>query len=240
MHRLSPGNTDALFLLVRAWSGAAVAFIEDDYEVALDSGDEALAEHHKARARAAHDRAVHYGGLLLELKVSGFREAKRNYQTIRDYALRFDSADAVDLLTVGQAWLSRISFSPDDQSLVAETYVGATLVERAVELDENVGGGMGAMVLGAYHARFAMAELDESQKWFEKALRIQEGKVLITQFQMAKTYYCMRVDRTNYERQLRYVLDRGDVSPERRFLNLIAKRRAARYLTKERMADCGF
>src|SRR5215510_9765460 len=53
MHELAPDNEDALFLLTKGWTAATFAFIEDDYEAAVDADDEARAEYHRARARAA-------------------------------------------------------------------------------------------------------------------------------------------------------------------------------------------
>src|SRR5258707_5177940 len=72
MHELAPDNEDALFLLTKGWTATAFAFIEDDYEMAVDADDEARAEYHRARARAAYDRAIHYGVTLLEMRAKGF------------------------------------------------------------------------------------------------------------------------------------------------------------------------
>src|SRR5260370_27348691 len=58
MHELAPDNEDALFLLTKGWTATSFAFIEDDYETAVDADDESRAEYHRARARAAYDRAL--------------------------------------------------------------------------------------------------------------------------------------------------------------------------------------
>src|SRR5262249_31056141 len=64
MHVLAPNNEDALFLLTKGWTATGFAFIEDDYEVAVDADDEPRAEYQRARARAAYDRAIQYGVTL--------------------------------------------------------------------------------------------------------------------------------------------------------------------------------
>jgi hypothetical protein len=85
-----------------------------------------------------------------------------------------------------------------------------------------------------------MAELDQSQKQFLRAIELTRGGALLAKFNMAKTYYCMKGDKASYEKTLREVIDAGDVLPEQRLQNTIAKRRARRYLGKPRMAACGF
>ena len=50
----------------------------------------------------------------------------------------------------------------------------------------------------------------------------------------------MKGDKENYVKTLNEVVEAGDVFPEQRLTNTIAKRSAKRYLGKERMKDCGF
>src|SRR5204862_8112678 len=68
MHELAPDNEDALFLLTKGWTATTFAFIEDDYEMAVATEDDARAEYHPARARAAYDRPIPYGAALLALR----------------------------------------------------------------------------------------------------------------------------------------------------------------------------
>jgi hypothetical protein len=65
MHRLAPDNEDALYMLTQAWVGYGFAFAEDDMEIAVDAGNDALADYHKERAKMAYERAVGYGLELL-------------------------------------------------------------------------------------------------------------------------------------------------------------------------------
>jgi hypothetical protein len=62
----------------------------------------------------------------------------------------------------------------------------------------------------------------------------------MTKVQFAAKYYCVKGDQATYERLLNEVLQAGDVLPEARLSNAIAKRRAKRYLSRERMKLCGF
>src|ERR1035438_5247380 len=65
MHKLAPDNEDALILLLQGWAGYGFAFAQDDYEVADEANDDAVADYHKKRARMAYDRAIFYGLELL-------------------------------------------------------------------------------------------------------------------------------------------------------------------------------
>src|SRR5262249_15300656 len=145
-----------------------------------------------------------------------------------------------DLLWMGQAWLSKVNVSKDDPAAIGELYVGEAILDRSVELDETAAFASGHMALGVYHARTAMAELEESRKHFERAIQLTSGKALLVKFQKARTYDCMKGDKRSYEKTLHEVLDAGDVLPEQRLQNAIAKRRARRYLSESRMSNCGF
>jgi hypothetical protein len=241
MHKLAPDNEDGLYMLMKAWSGAGAGFIEDDWEAADDAGDEALAEYHRTRARAAYDRAIHYGVELLEKTAEGFEKAKRNEETIKGYLANFtDKEDAPTLLWLGQAWLSRVNVSKDMPEYIGELFVGEALVRRSVELDETAAYALGHVILGAFHARTASAELDDSYKHFQRAVELTGGKALMAKFQLARTYFCMKADKASYEKTLNEVVDAGDTLPEQRLQNTIAKRRARRYLGKARESNCGF
>jgi tetratricopeptide (TPR) repeat protein len=240
MHQLAPDNEDALFLLTKGWTATGFGFIEDDYEMAIDADDEAKADYHRARARAAYDRAIQYGVALLQMRAPGFDKAKNNASSIKQYLAAFEKRDAITLLWVGQAWLARVNMAKDDPAIVAELHVGEAILERSVALDETAAYANGHAALGSYHARTAMAELDVAQKHFARAIQLTQGKALLPKFHFARSYYCMKGDKANYEATLREVVDAPDALPEQRLQNTIAKRRARRYLGKSRMANCGF
>ena len=209
----------------------------------MESGDEVMAEYHLLRTRAGFERARFYGVELLGHHAEGFQEAKRNQETIRAWLVEnFDDPElAEDLLWIGYAWIGHVAASKEVPEIVGELYVGAEIIKRSVELDETVQYGTGHIVLGAYHARTAMAELDDSKKHFERALEINEGKFLSTQLNMAKAYYCVTQDKENYVKALNEVLEAKDPLPEARLPNTIAKRRARRYLGNPVWQEpCGF
>ena len=247
MHYLAPENENALFLLTKGWTGATFGFIEDQMEQAEDAeGTESpLYKYHQARARAGYDRAIFYGLELLEMRNEGFKDSRKNDETIKAWLANFTTPeDAPNLFWTGYAWMAKVNVrdtsSEEASAAVGDLFIGVAMVERAVELDEGYNYGTAHIALGSYHARTAMAELDEAKKHFDKAIALSGGKVLMAKFQLAAKYYCMKGDKEGYVKTLNEVVSAGDVLPEQRLSNTIAKRRARRYLGATRMKNCGF
>jgi hypothetical protein len=244
MHYLAPENEDALFMLVKGWGGATYGFIEDELEQVEDTQglDSDLYRYHQARAKAAYERAVHYGLELLAKKNAGFAQARRNDETMKAWLATFNDPeiDAPNLFWTAYAWMSKTNVVKDDPAVVADLFIGVAMMERAVALDETYMYGTGHVVLGAYNAASAMSDLAASKKHFDRAMQINGGKHLLTKFNYAAKYHCMKGDRPSYEKLLTEVVEAGDVMPEQRLQNTIAKRRAKRYLGKERLRNCGF
>ncbi len=242
LHYLAPENKDGLFLLTKGWTGATFAFIEDQMEQAEDAedSDSPLYAYHQGRARAGYDRAIAYGIELLEMTTPDFAAAKRNDATIKEWLDTFTEEDVPALFWTGYAWIARVNVMKENPELVSELFIGVAMIERVVALDETYMYGSAHTILGAYHARTAMAELDESKKHFDRALQISQGKLNLPKVQLAMKYYCMKADKESYVKTLTEVVESGDIFPEQRLSNNIAKRRAKRYLSEKRMAACGF
>jgi hypothetical protein len=243
MHYLAPDNPNALFLLTRSWAGVGYGFIEDDYEMAYEKEDEVNAQYHLSRAQAAHTRARFYGVELLGLTAEGFQDARKNVDTIRAWLVKnFDEEDQAEtLLWAGYAWMAHSAVYRDTPEVISELFVGVAMIERSVELDEDLQYATGHTILGAYHARTAMAELDDAKKHFERAIELNQGRFLPTKLNFAQRYYCFKGDRANYDKLLNEVIAAPDTLPEARLPNVIAKRRARRYMLNEVwQEECGF
>jgi hypothetical protein len=239
---LRPHNETGLFMLTKAWVGVGQAFALDDYEAALEKDDEREAEYHQLRARAAFLRAKIYGLRLLALHASGFDQAA----TKRDNLVAWLKANIEDrdlaepLLWLGIAWLSYISVDTENAESISGLWVGVELVEHVLRLDETVEHGMAHAVLGGYHARL-MGELEEAKPHFDRALAISRGRFLPVQLTLATRYHCTRHDGKSYEQVLRQIVEAGDLMPEARLANLIAQRKARRYLAHRVFREeCGF
>ena len=244
MRYLAPTNEDALFMLMRNWSSVSLGFMEDAMERAEDEHGSVSPEfdYHRRRARAAYERAIHYGSQILEAKHEGFAAAQKNDQTIKEYLAKFDDAevDAENLFSIGQAWLGRTGVSSEKGEVVGELFVGVALLERSAELDPNYMYGTVHVALGAYHAR-SQAELPQAEERFQKALALSDGKTLRPKVQYAVRVLCNKGDKEGYKKVLEEVMAAGDGDPYQRLANTIAKRKAQRWLGSERMRqNCGF
>jgi hypothetical protein len=244
LHFLAPYNEDGLFLLTKGWAGLSFGFIEDELERAQDEyGEDSQAAKYQAqRAVAGYTRSIHYGTKLLDMRNPGFEEAKKNVETMKEWLKGFTEkeVDAEYLFWVGQAWMSRVNMQKDNPEAVANLFIGVEMVRRSIELDPNYSYGTAHAIMGAYHARSAMAELDLAKKSFERALKISEGKSLLIKFNYASKYYCTKVDKENYVKMMKEIVESPDTIPDLRLQNTIAKRRAQRALSEKRMARCGF
>jgi hypothetical protein len=240
LHLLVPDNKDGLLLLLKAWSGIAFAFMDDEREEALDHKDEQMAAYHEARARAGFKRARFYGEELLGLDADGFKGAQRNADTLRAWVTANfnDKEDAEPLLWLAFSIVGRVAFDLDNPETVAELWIGVELLEHVVKLDPEIENGTAYTMLGAAHA--GLQQWAEAKSDFDNSLRVGKGKLVTAQLTMAVRYYCPKRDKKNYFAALDAVLAAGDL-PEQRLSNVLAKRRARRYLdNKYWQQDCAF
>jgi hypothetical protein len=243
MHRLAPDNDDALLMLTKGWVGYGYAFPEDAYEAESLADDTTRADYDKGRAQMAYDRAIFYGTELLAHKADGFADARKDLPGLKEWlAKNFDAPeDAETLFWVGYAWLARVNIAKEDPEQVAKLWVGVTILEHSLALDPSFMRYGASAALGAYHARSGMAELDESKRLFENAIEKTQRKALILLVNYASRYACMKNDKALYQKLLGEVVRAGDVDPNNRLQNMLAKRRAQRYLSKAWMLnECGF
>lgn len=247
MHALAPYNSDALYLLMKSWAGYGAGFVMDEVERAQDAGNDAMEEYQRKRARMAFDRAIFYGLELMAQTAEGFEGAKKNATMLTKWLNdNFkDPETAPALLWTGVAWLSRADDMKGDEDegpvFIADVFVGAALVQRAVDLDPSVDHYTGLVALASYHARNGMAEPEEAKKILDVAMAKTEGKNLLVPLAYATTYACVKGDASLYQQMLDKVLKAADPDPYIRLENAIAKRRAKRWASKKRAMDnCGF
>jgi hypothetical protein len=247
MHVLSPKNDDALFLLVKGWTGYGFGFIDDERELADDAGDDDMQEYHQRRALMAYDRAMFYGAELLSHRQDGFDAAKKNDASLNAWLQNFDDAekDTPNLFWTGYAYMARADLmktSSDPEGIVAvgELYIGVDMMTRATQLDPSYGHFSGLIALAAYHSRPMVdpQEQEQSHQLFETALQRTQRKNLMVQVNYARTYWCAKGDKKMYETLLQEVLDAPDPDPQQRLTNAIAKRRAKRYMAPIHEQEC--
>lgn len=249
MHRISPSNEDALFLLTKSWVGYGFGFIDDERERAEDAGDDELQAYHQRRALMAYERAILYGSELLSLRAGGLEAAKKTDATLKAWLQQLDDAeqDAPNLLWTGYAYLVRADLmksrgDPAGIGAVGQLYIGVAMIERATQLDPAYAHHSGLVALATYHARPMVdaQELERSRQLFETAISRTRRTNLMAQLNYARAYACTKGDKELYQGLLREVLDAPDTDPDQRLSNAIARRRARRYLLPIHEHDCSF
>ena len=234
--RIVPENEIIVMNAVRLYTAYAYGWIEDRVEELQGERDYAEADRQMARARYMYLRSRDLAKHRLALEHEGFEEAyaaglEPFKQWLQD---EFDDPeeDAEMLLWVGYPWGSYINASKNDMVAVADLPFAQALVERSVELDPEFFGGAGAIFLAVVATELPGADLDVAEPLWATALERTERKNLLALVNMARTYAVRRGDRELYVSLLREVLEAGDINPEQRLTNMIAKRRAARYLAQ--------
>jgi hypothetical protein len=243
MHILSPNDENVRFLLLRGWTSYGFGFLQDDLED-LTEGSDAW-EEKKRVTKHAYERAIGYGTEILSLEDEGFRAALRNDATFKAWLDKhFDEPeDAAPLFWLATAWIARVNLLKDTPEVVAELWIGVRLAEKSMQLDPAYYNGSARLLLASYHARASMAELDESKRMFEDALRASKRQLLSVQVNYATRYACMKNDRVLYESLIDEALKFDETRPEvatLRLSNTMAKKKAKRALRKDSLAACGF
>lgn len=233
--RIVPDNKVIVLQGIQAYVGYGYGWIEDRVEDAdaVDNYEEA--DHLRARANKMYLRAKDLGEHLARLEGGDDLDAilatgqldiftkwlKDTYQ---------DKADAIPLLWWGQAWASYINMAMEDMDVVADVPLVKALLKHSVDLDPEYFFSTGKMALGIVWASQLPPDMELSKKYFDESLEATERRSLITQVNMARYYAVSMGDSKLFRELLEEVLNAGDVLPEARLTNRIARRRAERYL----------
>ena len=231
--RIVPDNQNLLLQLARAYTGYAFGWIEDEAEEAEFAGDFEKAEHLQKRARLMYLRATDLLKHSVGLKAKGLDKATKGGADELNAWLEknFKSEDDAQLLLwTGYSWGSYVNMSKDDMEAVADLGYAKAFVRRSVELDPSHYNSAGLTFLGVATASAMAADLDEARGYFDEALTRTERGSLITHVNMARHYAVKKGDRELFEKLCNEVLEAGDLIPENRLANRIARRRAQRYL----------
>lgn len=233
--RVVPENEILVTNAIKLYTAYAYGWIEDRVEQLQMENNYAEAEEQLTRARYMYMRARDLSKHLIALEHEGFDEAYEGgleeFEQWLDTEFEDDEPeDAKGLFFAGYSWASYINASKSNMAAVADLPFAVALVERSVEIDPTFFNGSGTVLLAVVGTSAPGANLDEALPKWERAMEVTEGKNLLVKVNMARTYAVKRQDREMYIRLLTEVLEAGDINPEARLQNMIAKRRAERYL----------
>jgi tetratricopeptide (TPR) repeat protein len=229
VHAAAPTHGPLLDTLCSSFTQYAVVYVQwpaeqlkwEDYEAYREGND---------RTRRFLDRALGYCMASFELERPGFLELVR---TDRDAAFEgLDEGDVYHLYWTGAAWLARISISKEDPFAIGDLPVASALLGKAIELDEDWGG-------GSLHEMMVLLEpsspmpggLERARKHYERALELSGGSRAGTYVSLATSVSVAEQNREEFVELLQRALQvDASASPDGQLANLYAQEQAAFYL----------
>ncbi len=235
------GDSDALHLtLARSYASYGFGFMEDHMEAAMANDDESRAEHFRARATAAFLRARQLSFEMMSIwepddgGVEG--HVRRGPEAFRAYLNQFDDQEQGGILFWGAySWARYIGLHRDDPNALADLPFVVAMADRAKALDHTYNGFAPHGLVGGLAAA-APAQLggrpDIGRTEFEAAIAATQRHNLMYLVMEARIVAVALQDRGLYRRLLEEVINAGDVDVDLRLNNVLAKRRAFRYLAE--------
>ena len=231
--RVVPDNEVIGMSLVGAYVGYGTGWIEDRVEVADIEDDWEEAEHLRRRALVMYTRAWELSKHFLRNRAAGFDDAlKGGVDTLQAWVdtVLVEKKDAAILLWAGASLGARINMGMEDMDTVADLPLAKVILNRSVALDPDFMFMIGKMTMGVLAASEFPPDMDAAKLILDDVLEKTERRNLMVQTSMAR-YYAVNIgDHKLFRELLQEVIDAGDVLPEARLSNAIARRRAARYL----------
>jgi tetratricopeptide (TPR) repeat protein len=232
----SPTNRDLLQVLAQGYIEYAFGFLEDDLENVPDDAKHATQRDvDAARITNLYDRALGYALRLLALDDKNYPDMfKKDVASAESESKKLEAKSAPGLLFAGLALASGINLNRQDLARVVDLPKAIALIKRSHELDPKFYNAGAAMTLGIIYCSQGKAiggDPDLGKKYFDEAINASDGKYLMPKVMKARFFGVITQDRPLFEKTLKEVIATpADVYPAQRLPNMLAKRRAERYL----------
>ena len=214
-----PNNKQLLVLATQGYAGYALAFVEDE---------------DPKKAKMFYNRAKNYGMRALRQKKAFRQTVDGKLEDFGAALKKFNIKDVPALFWTANSWGNWINLSRDSPSAIVQMGRVELMMKRILELDESYFYGGVHMFYSVYYGgRSRMfGGSPEKAKWhFDKFIKLSEGKFMIGKVLFAQYYAVQMQDDVLFKRLLNETLDApGDVLPEQRLVNEIAKVKAAALL----------
>ena len=231
--RVVPDNEVIGLSLIAAYVGYGTGWIEDRVEVADIEDDWEEADHLRGRALVMYTRGWELSKHFLRNRDEGLDEAiAGGVDTLQAWVdtVFIEKADAAILLWAGASLGARINMGMEDMDTVADLPLAKVILERSVTLDPDFMFMIGKMTMGVLAASEFPPDMDRAKLILDDVLEKTERRNLMVQMSMARYYAVATGDHKLFRALLEEVVDAGDVLPEARLSNAVARRRAQRYL----------
>jgi hypothetical protein len=233
MLRISPDNEALAMALIGAYVGYGTGWIEDRVEVADFEDEWKEADRLRRRALVMYTRSWDLAKHIMRNRDAGLDDAIAGGVDSLEAWLNTaftEKKDAAILLWAGASLGAQINMGMEDMDTVADLPLAKVILNRSVELDPDFMFMIGKMTMATLAASEFPPDMDRAKVLFDEVLEKTERRNLMVQMSMAR-YYAVNVgDHKLFRELLQEVLDAGDVLPEARLSNAIARRRSQRYL----------
>jgi len=147
---------------------------------------------------------------------------------------RMNEDDLPGLFWFGQCWAGWLLLNLHDLEAFAALPKVESAMQQTLVFDESYHYAGPHMFFGGFYGmrpKMLGGDPEKSKQHFERNLELTENKYLMTQMLYAKTYAVQTQNRELFERLLKTVLETpGDVLPEQRLANEVAKLKAQNLL----------
>ena len=231
--RVVPDNEVIGLSLVAAYVGYGTGWIEDRVEIADFEDEWEEADYLRRRALVMYNRSWDLSKHFMRNRDPGFDDALKGGVDTLDAWLKVvftEKADAAIMLWAGASLGVRINMGMEDMDTVADLPLAKVILNHSVALDPDFMFMIGQMTMATLAASEFPPDMDRAKVLFDEVLEKTERRNLMAQMSMAR-YYAVNVgDHKLFRELLQEVIDAGDVLPEARLSNAIARRRSKRYL----------
>ncbi len=222
MLKNDPDNTRLLRLASEGYSSYALAFLEDT---------------DPARAREFYLRGRDFGLRILRQDPDIERALRTSAEDLRAVLSRRSADEVPGAFWTAFGWGSYIYLSLDDPAAVAGLPMAQTLMEFVEGADSTFYYGGAELFLGTLYGsrpKIFGGDNEKSRQHFEAALRINQGKFLMTYVYYARSYAVQTQNEQLFEELLTKVKDAPlDILPEFRLANAVAKKKADLLLARK-------
>lgn len=239
---LIPDNVPLRTLMGRAYVSFGFGFMEDHLEVAEHDGTEEEVEHWRERASLAYLRAreVTIAGLDMRHPEDGglIAAEHQGFDAFQEHLLRFTDPenDAPLLMFATYAWARYIGLHRDDMNAIADLAFVQAMSERLLAINETyfdyapiaLHGGL----VGSRPAALG-GQPEQARTEIERAIELTHRQNLMFLVTEAQIVAVALQDRALFRTLLEEVVHFDvDTVPDSRTQNILAQRRARRWLSR--------
>ncbi len=221
MLKNEPENTRLLRLASEGYASYALGFLEDS---------------EPARARAFYLRARDYGLRILRQDGELGTAVDGTADDLRAVLAKRNAADVPPVFWTAFGWGSYIYLSLTDPDALADLSKAEVMMDFVARTDSafyHAGADLFLGTLDGSRPAILGGNPERSRAHFERALRINGGKFLMTYVYYARSYAVQTQNQGLFEGLLRKVDSTSiDVMPEARLANAIAKKKAKLLLAR--------